>query len=100
MFHRVVSAIEKVATDLDGSAIQPDHKQKTVSKVKQKARAFLQEMVANVSPAFIRYIDLKSFIRYFLSLLGNILKRTLHPEVFFILLIPTLPKSSLCFCSG
>lgn len=59
VFHRVVSAIEKVATDLDSSAIQPDQRQKTVSKVKQKARAFLQEMVANVSPAFIRYIELK-----------------------------------------
>lgn len=27
---------------------------KAVSKVKRKARGFLQEMVANISPAFIR----------------------------------------------
>lgn len=71
VFHRVVSAIEKVATDLDGSAIQLDQKQKTVSKVKQKARAFLQEMVANVSPAFIRYVDLKSFIGCFFVITGE-----------------------------
>lgn len=28
---------------------------KAVSKVKRKARGFLQEMVAYISPAFIRY---------------------------------------------
>lgn len=49
------SAIQKVATDLDAAASQPGQEQKAVSKVKQKARACLQEMVANVSPAFIRY---------------------------------------------
>lgn len=53
---RVESSIVKVATDLDGAVSQPGQEQKAVSKVKQKARAFLQEMVANISPAFIRYI--------------------------------------------
>lgn len=28
---------------------------KAVSKVRRKTRGFLQEMVANISPAFIRY---------------------------------------------
>lgn len=51
---RVENAIEKVAADGDGATSQPGKKQKGVSKVKQKARACLQEMVANVSPAFIR----------------------------------------------
>lgn len=59
-FRRVVSVIEEVATDLGGSASQPGQMQKNVSKVKQKARACLQEMVAGVSPAFIRYVDLKT----------------------------------------
>lgn len=58
VFRRVVSVIEEVATDLGGSASQPGQMQKNVSKVKQKARACLQEMVASVSPAFIRYVDL------------------------------------------
>lgn len=48
------SAIVKVATDPDAAAIQPGQEHKSVRKVKQKARAFLQEMVANISPAFIR----------------------------------------------
>lgn len=52
---RVESAIVTVATDLDAAASQPVQEHKAVSKVKQKARAFLQEMVANISPAFIRY---------------------------------------------
>lgn len=52
--HRVENAIEKVAADVDAATSQPGKKQKGVSKVKQKARACLQEMVANVSPAFIR----------------------------------------------
>lgn len=51
---RVENAIGKVAADADAAASQPGKKQKGVSKVKQKARACLQEMVANVSPAFIR----------------------------------------------
>lgn len=59
VFRRVVSVMEEVATDLGGSANQPGQMQKNVSKVKQKARACLQEMVASVSPAFIRYVALK-----------------------------------------
>lgn len=51
---RVESAIEKVAADLDAAASQPGKKNKSISRVKQKARTCLQEMVANVSPAFIR----------------------------------------------
>lgn len=51
---RVGNAIEKVAADLDAAASQPGKKKESVSKVKQKARTCLQEMVANVSPAFIR----------------------------------------------
>lgn len=53
---RVESSIVKVATDLDAAASQPNLDHKAVSKVKQKARAFLQEMVANISPAFIRSV--------------------------------------------
>lgn len=49
------TAILTVATDLDAAASRPGQEHKSVSKVKQKARAFLQEMVANISPAFIRY---------------------------------------------
>lgn len=51
----VENAIVTVATDPDAAASQLGQEQKAVSKVKQKARAFLQEMVANISPAFIRY---------------------------------------------
>lgn len=52
---RVESAIVTVATELEVAASKPGQEHKAVSKVKQKARAFLQEMVANISPAFIRY---------------------------------------------
>lgn len=51
---RVECAIQKVAADLADADSQRGKKQKIVSKVKQKARTCLQEMVANVSPAFIR----------------------------------------------
>lgn len=51
---RVESAIVQVATDADVSENPPGQEHKSVRKVKQKARAFLQEMVANISPAFIR----------------------------------------------
>lgn len=30
---------------------------KSVREVKQKARRFLQQMVASVSPAFVRYVE-------------------------------------------
>lgn len=57
VFHfeiRVQEAIAEVAAELnpDGSAQQQS---KAVNKVKKKARKILQEMVATVSPALIRY---------------------------------------------
>ncbi|XP_070783314.1 glycerol-3-phosphate acyltransferase 1, mitochondrial isoform X1 [Enoplosus armatus] len=67
----VESAIVKVATDLDAAASQPGQEHKAVSKVKQKARAFLQEMVANISPAFIRltgWVLLRLFNGFFWSI--------------------------------
>uniref|UniRef100_A0A665TI76 Glycerol-3-phosphate acyltransferase 1, mitochondrial n=1 Tax=Echeneis naucrates TaxID=173247 RepID=A0A665TI76_ECHNA len=68
---RVETAIVNVATDLDAAASQSGQEQKAVSKVKQKARAFLQEMVANISPAFIRmtgWILLRLFNGFFWSI--------------------------------
>lgn len=62
---RVETAIVKVATDVDAATSQTGQEHKAVSKVKQKARAFLQEMVANISPAFIRYILWKSDLSCF-----------------------------------
>uniref|UniRef100_A0A674N1L3 Glycerol-3-phosphate acyltransferase 1, mitochondrial n=1 Tax=Takifugu rubripes TaxID=31033 RepID=A0A674N1L3_TAKRU len=69
--NRVENAIEKVAADVDAASSQPGKKQKGVSKVKQKARACLQEMVANVSPAFIRltgWVLLRLFNGFFWSI--------------------------------
>ncbi|XP_061911576.1 glycerol-3-phosphate acyltransferase 1, mitochondrial isoform X2 [Entelurus aequoreus] len=66
---RVEGAICSVASDLDGS--QPDPEHKSVKKVKQKARSFLQKMVANVSPAFIRltgWVLLRLFNGFFWSI--------------------------------
>ncbi|CAI5658799.1 glycerol-3-phosphate acyltransferase 1, mitochondrial [Oreochromis aureus] len=68
---RVENAIVTVATDLDAAASQPGQEHKAVSKVKQKARAFLQEMVANISPAFIRltgWVLLRLFNGFFWSI--------------------------------
>ncbi|XP_015238581.1 PREDICTED: glycerol-3-phosphate acyltransferase 1, mitochondrial [Cyprinodon variegatus] len=68
---RVEAAILKVATEADAVVGQPGHEHKAVSKVKQKARAFLQEMVANVSPAFIRltgWVLLRLFNGFFWSI--------------------------------
>ncbi|TNN03509.1 glycerol-3-phosphate acyltransferase 1, mitochondrial [Takifugu flavidus] len=68
---KVENAIEKVAADVDAASSQPGKKQKGVSKVKQKARACLQEMVANVSPAFIRltgWVLLRLFNGFFWSI--------------------------------
>uniref|UniRef100_A0A7N9AP73 Glycerol-3-phosphate acyltransferase 1, mitochondrial n=1 Tax=Mastacembelus armatus TaxID=205130 RepID=A0A7N9AP73_9TELE len=67
----VEATIVTVATDLGTSASQPGQEHKAVSKVKQKARAFLQEMVANVSPAFIRltgWVLLRLFNGFFWSI--------------------------------
>uniref|UniRef100_A0A8C6Q361 Glycerol-3-phosphate acyltransferase 1, mitochondrial n=1 Tax=Nothobranchius furzeri TaxID=105023 RepID=A0A8C6Q361_NOTFU len=63
---------------LNSSRLEPNSKRfgvlselKAVSKVKQKARAFLQEMVANISPAFIRltgWVLLRLFNGFFWSI--------------------------------
>lgn len=59
---RVETAILKSAADVE--SVKPGYEYKAVNKVKQKARNVLQEMVANISPAFIRchclYIPRKS----------------------------------------
>ncbi|XP_076008376.1 glycerol-3-phosphate acyltransferase 1, mitochondrial [Genypterus blacodes] len=68
---RVESAIADVAADSDLPAGQLGHELKAVSRVKQKARAFLQEMVANISPAFIRltgWVLLRLFNGFFWSI--------------------------------
>uniref|UniRef100_A0A8C5EFT7 Glycerol-3-phosphate acyltransferase 1, mitochondrial n=1 Tax=Gouania willdenowi TaxID=441366 RepID=A0A8C5EFT7_GOUWI len=68
---RVETAIVDVATDTVADGRQPGKEQKAVTKVKQKARAFLQEMVANVSPAFIRltgWVLLRLFNGFFWSI--------------------------------
>ncbi|XP_014833759.1 PREDICTED: glycerol-3-phosphate acyltransferase 1, mitochondrial-like [Poecilia mexicana] len=62
---RVESTISKVAAESEAPVSQP------VSKVKQKARAVLQEMVANVSPPFIRltgWVLLRLFNGFFWSI--------------------------------
>ncbi|KAM9424983.1 glycerol-3-phosphate acyltransferase 1, mitochondrial isoform 2-T2 [Pholidichthys leucotaenia] len=56
---------------MDAAASQPGPEQKAVTKVKQKARAFLQKMVANISPAFIRltgWVLLRLFNGFFWSI--------------------------------
>uniref|UniRef100_A0A8C7FV77 Glycerol-3-phosphate acyltransferase 1, mitochondrial n=1 Tax=Oncorhynchus kisutch TaxID=8019 RepID=A0A8C7FV77_ONCKI len=68
---RVESAIVEVATELDPAATEAGVEHKAVSKVRRKARGFLQEMVANISPAFIRLTGwalLKLFNGFFWSI--------------------------------
>uniref|UniRef100_A0A4W5NTN6 Glycerol-3-phosphate acyltransferase 1, mitochondrial n=1 Tax=Hucho hucho TaxID=62062 RepID=A0A4W5NTN6_9TELE len=68
---RVESAIVEVATELDPVATEAGVEHKAVSKVRRKARGFLQEMVANISPAFIRLTGwalLKLFNGFFWSI--------------------------------
>lgn len=63
---RVENAIEQVASETDAASSSGAAK-----KVKQKARSFLQEMVANVSPAFIRltgWVLLRLFNGFFWSI--------------------------------
>uniref|UniRef100_A0A672GC41 Glycerol-3-phosphate acyltransferase 1, mitochondrial n=1 Tax=Salarias fasciatus TaxID=181472 RepID=A0A672GC41_SALFA len=65
MFTRNV--VDNVLNNSNQSAMEL----KAVSKVKQKARAFLQEMVANISPAFIRltgWVLLRLFNGFFWSI--------------------------------
>jgi len=52
---RVEHAIMEVAKESGtGVELQPALQQKAVGQVRRKARGFLQEMVANVSPTIIR----------------------------------------------
>ncbi|CAL1600170.1 unnamed protein product [Knipowitschia caucasica] len=63
---RVESAISEVASEMDAASLSG-----AAGKVKQKARSFLQEMVANVSPAFIRltgWVLLRLFNGFFWSI--------------------------------
>ncbi|XP_024913330.1 glycerol-3-phosphate acyltransferase 1, mitochondrial isoform X2 [Cynoglossus semilaevis] len=67
----VETAIVNVATELDAAASQPGKEHRAVNKVKQKARTFLQEMVASISPAFIRltgWVLLRLFNGFFWSI--------------------------------
>uniref|UniRef100_A0AAQ4R7N7 Glycerol-3-phosphate acyltransferase 1, mitochondrial n=1 Tax=Gasterosteus aculeatus aculeatus TaxID=481459 RepID=A0AAQ4R7N7_GASAC len=67
----VECSIAEVASDLDAAGRHPGQEHKAISKVKQKARAFLQEMVANISPAFIRltgWVLLRLFNGFFWSI--------------------------------
>lgn len=52
---RLECAIVDVASKGDSADAESGVDPKAVSKVKRKARGFLQEMVAYISPAFIRY---------------------------------------------
>ncbi|KAF7665404.1 hypothetical protein LDENG_00144020 [Lucifuga dentata] len=68
---RLESAIEDVATDSEPAAGQLGQEHKDVSKVKRKARAVLQDMVANISPVFIRltgWVLLRLFNGFFWSI--------------------------------
>uniref|UniRef100_A0A6Q2X771 Glycerol-3-phosphate acyltransferase 1, mitochondrial n=1 Tax=Esox lucius TaxID=8010 RepID=A0A6Q2X771_ESOLU len=68
---RVESAIVEVATESDPAVAESEVEHKAVSKVRRKARGFLQEMVANISPAFIRLTGwalLKLFNGFFWSI--------------------------------
>uniref|UniRef100_A0A8C7YK12 Glycerol-3-phosphate acyltransferase 1, mitochondrial n=1 Tax=Oryzias sinensis TaxID=183150 RepID=A0A8C7YK12_9TELE len=66
---RVETAILKSAADVE--SVKPGYEYKAVNKVKQKARSVLQEMVANISPAFIRltgWVLLRLFNGFFWSI--------------------------------
>ncbi|XP_023805153.1 glycerol-3-phosphate acyltransferase 1, mitochondrial [Oryzias latipes] len=66
---RVETAILKSAADVE--SVKPGYEYKAVNKVKQKARNVLQEMVANISPAFIRltgWVLLRLFNGFFWSI--------------------------------
>uniref|UniRef100_A0A667YVE1 Glycerol-3-phosphate acyltransferase 1, mitochondrial n=1 Tax=Myripristis murdjan TaxID=586833 RepID=A0A667YVE1_9TELE len=68
---RVENAIVAVAAESEPAVSQPGQENKAVSKVRRKARGFLQEMVANISPAFIRltgWVLLKLFNGFFWSI--------------------------------
>ncbi|XP_051959194.1 glycerol-3-phosphate acyltransferase 1, mitochondrial-like [Xyrauchen texanus] len=68
---RVESAIVDVAADGGNVDAESGVDPKAASKVRRKARGFLQEMVANISPAFIRltgWVLLKLFNGFFWSI--------------------------------
>lgn len=52
---RLECAIVEVANEGVQEDAEPGVDPKAVSKVRRKARGWLQEMVANISPALIRY---------------------------------------------
>uniref|UniRef100_A0A8C1G928 Glycerol-3-phosphate acyltransferase 1, mitochondrial n=1 Tax=Cyprinus carpio TaxID=7962 RepID=A0A8C1G928_CYPCA len=65
------SAIVEVASEGAGTDAESGVDSKAVSKVRRKARGFLQDMVANISPAFIRltgWVLLKLFNGFFWSI--------------------------------
>uniref|UniRef100_A0A9J8CW27 Glycerol-3-phosphate acyltransferase 1, mitochondrial n=1 Tax=Cyprinus carpio carpio TaxID=630221 RepID=A0A9J8CW27_CYPCA len=64
-------AIVEVASEGAGTDAESGVDSKAVSKVRRKARGFLQDMVANISPAFIRltgWVLLKLFNGFFWSI--------------------------------
>ncbi|XP_062859106.1 glycerol-3-phosphate acyltransferase 1, mitochondrial [Trichomycterus rosablanca] len=68
---RVQSAIDEVASESGAADNETGTDQKAASKIKQKARGFLQEMVANISPNLIRLTGwtlLKLFNGFFWSI--------------------------------
>uniref|UniRef100_A0AAY4EZR5 Glycerol-3-phosphate acyltransferase 1, mitochondrial n=1 Tax=Denticeps clupeoides TaxID=299321 RepID=A0AAY4EZR5_9TELE len=68
---KVETAIVDVATEASSCGQGGEVDQRAVSKVRQKARGFLQEMVASISPAFIRltgWVLLKLFNSFFWSI--------------------------------
>ncbi|KAJ8284607.1 hypothetical protein COCON_G00034570 [Conger conger] len=68
---RVEIATTAVASEDGPVAMESGAEQRAVGKVRQKARGILQEMVANISPAFIRltgWVLLKLFNGFFCSI--------------------------------
>uniref|UniRef100_A0A8C1WL54 Glycerol-3-phosphate acyltransferase 1, mitochondrial n=1 Tax=Cyprinus carpio TaxID=7962 RepID=A0A8C1WL54_CYPCA len=68
---RLESAIVEVASEGASTDAESGVDSKAVSKVRRKTRGFLQEMVANISPAFIRitgWVLLKLFNGFFWSI--------------------------------
>ncbi|MBN3297207.1 GPAT1 acyltransferase, partial [Amia calva] len=68
---RVEKATIDVAIESNPDAMESNVDPKAINKVKRKARGILQEMVANISPAFIRmtgWVLLKLFNGFFWSI--------------------------------
>uniref|UniRef100_A0A3B3R7Z7 Glycerol-3-phosphate acyltransferase 1, mitochondrial n=1 Tax=Paramormyrops kingsleyae TaxID=1676925 RepID=A0A3B3R7Z7_9TELE len=67
----VEKAITEVASEMAPVTAEPTAEQQAVVRVRRKARGILQEMVANISPAFIRltgWVLLKLFNGFFWSI--------------------------------